>query len=237
MPRDALRKSHIHILLNDHSSKMESRLDKALELTEQAVRNETGLTIKRIDKLYVKGLVQELNRRYAKQIGVEFDRAFKMTDNSWLKPDGGFWYVEDWPEPRRWILVAEAKRQGTNDARAQEGLPKQAKGNAIERLGKNMRGFDALFLGEDITPFVCFGEGCDFAPDSSILDRVSTLNGFFPLNRVFVDKIKLPDGTDVLKPASLFFRCDPWTPKEMHDVLLPVCLHAIEHYRRRYRLR
>lgn len=87
-----------------------------------------------------------------------------------------------------------------------EGLPKQSKGNGIERLGKNMRGIDAMFLGEKITPFVCFGEGDDFADDSSIRDRVATLNGFFPLNQVFVDKIPL--GEDTLKPVSLFFSLD-----------------------------
>lgn len=120
-------------------------------------------------------------------------------------------------------LVAEAKRQGTNTARMAEGLPKQSKGNAIERLGKNMRGIDAMFLGETITPFVCFGEGDDFADDSSIRDRVATLNGFFPLNRIFVDKIQL--GEDTLKPVSLFFREDPWRPAEMGD---SYCLSASE---------
>jgi type II restriction enzyme len=38
------------------------------------------------------------------------------------------------------VLIAEVKNQGTNDLRAEEGLLKQAKGNAIERLGKNLLG-------------------------------------------------------------------------------------------------
>jgi hypothetical protein len=53
--------------------------------------------------------------------------------------------------------------------RAQEGLQKQAKGNAIERLGKNVIGFRTALLHESIFPFVCFGGGCDFAPDSSLV--------------------------------------------------------------------
>ena len=63
------------------------------------------------------------------------------------------------------------------------------------------------------TLHVCFGEGCDFAPDCSIIDRVATLNGFFPLNTIYVDKARI-DG-DTLKPVSLYFREEPWTPEEM----------------------
>jgi hypothetical protein len=33
--------------------------------------------------------------------------------------------------------IVEVKNQGTNVERIAEGLPRQAKGNAIERLGKN----------------------------------------------------------------------------------------------------
>lgn len=233
MPRDALRKSHVSITLNDKSGKMEARLDRALEVMAETVKQATGLTVVRQDRLFLRDIVADLNDRIGKKIGVDFERAFKQKDNTWLKPDGGFWYVREWGKPKRWVLVAEAKRQGTNDARAKEGLPKQARGNAIERLGKNMRGFDALFVGEGITPFVCFGEGCDFEPESSILDRVATLNGFFPLNRVFVNKIETPDGfDDVLKPASLFFRSSPWSPSEMAPVLSEVCIAAVRYYQR-----
>ena len=97
-----------------------------------------------------------------------------------------------------------------------------------------MRGIDAMFLGEMITPFVCFGEGDDFADDSSIRDRVATLNGFFPLNQVFVDKIPL--GADTFKPTSLFFREEPWTPAEMTEVLLRVSRRSVEYYRETYQL-
>lgn len=238
MPRDALRKSHINITLNDNSSKMERRLAKAMDVVLEAVRDKTGLTLVQQKTIYLQEIVDRLNERVGQKVGVTFERAFKMNGNTWLNPDGGFWYVDEWgSDPKRWVLVAEAKRQGTNDARAREGLPKQSRGNAIERLGKNMRGFDAMFIGEAITPFVCFGEGCDFEPESSILDRVATLNGFFPLNHIFVDKIEMPDGyDDVLKPASLYFRRDPWTPREMAEIMTTVCLHAIEYYRNRYNL-
>src|SRR3546814_12068513 len=80
------------------------------------------------------------------------------------------------------------KRQGTNDQRAREGKGKQSQGNAIERLGKNLIGFRSALQYERITPFVCFGWGIDFAPGSSTLDRVITMNEFYPLNRIFVFK-------------------------------------------------
>lgn len=65
-----------------------------------------------------------------------------------------------------------------------QGKSKQAKGNAIERLGKNVIGFRAALLKEAIFPFVCFGDGCDFADDSSIVDRVKTIAMFGTLNEI-----------------------------------------------------
>lgn len=37
---------------------------------------------------------------------------------------------------------------------------------------------------EEIFPFVCFGSGCDFDENSSILDRVSTMAEFSKLNNI-----------------------------------------------------
>lgn len=236
MPRDALRVSHLEIVLNDKSGPMERRLDAALAQTVKAVKSELNLTLVQESKMDLDYVVSSLNTKYEAQLGMRFQREFRQHARTWLKPDGGFWYVAEWRGPRRWVLVAEAKRQGTNDARAAEGLPKQARGNAIERLGKNMRGFQALFAGEEIYPFVCFGEGCDFCPESSILDRVATLNLFFPLRQIFVEKVPLPGGTDVLNPGSLFFREESWTPAEMADVMLEVCRRSIRHYQGKYGL-
>jgi type II restriction enzyme len=86
-------------------------------------------------------------------------------DTSAIRPDGGLLFIEGKKgDPLTYpILIAEVKNQGTNDLRAQEGLPKQAKGNAIERLGKNVIGLRTALLRESIFPFVCFGYGCDFA--------------------------------------------------------------------------
>lgn len=212
---------------------MEERLGVALGLMEDWVREETGLTPVLEKSKPLDDIIAELNRRFGND-GPMFRRAFTGRAATFIKPDGGFWRISEWGNPPRYILVAEAKRQGTNNLRLQAGLKKQAAGNAIERLGKNMRGIDALFLGEEITPFVCFGEGCDFAPDCSIIDRVATLNGFFPLNETFVDKVRA-DG-DTLKPVSLYFREESWTPQEMFEVIQPVVRRSIEYYRTTYDL-
>jgi type II restriction enzyme len=85
-----------------------------------------------------------------------------------MRPDGGILHFVSKDQKTSYpILITEVKNQGTNDIRATEGTPKQAKGNAIERLGKNVIGFRTALLHEAIFPFVCFGDGCDFAPDSS----------------------------------------------------------------------
>lgn len=212
---------------------MEARLGVALGLVEDRVTSDFGLTPVLHKRKLLSEIVHELNDRLLADGVTEFQRAF-AGDGTFIRPDGGFWSIQEWGEPWRYILVAEAKRQGTNDLRLQQGLKRQAAGNAIERLGKNMRGIDALFLGEEITPFVCFGEGCDFAPTSSIIDRVATLAGFFPLNRVYVDKVSIEG--DMLKPVSLFFREEPWSPEEMFEVLFEVASRAIAYYRNRYLL-
>jgi type II restriction enzyme len=228
MPREALRLSHVGITLNNQSAKMEERLDVALAVVADYVFKEYGLTIVCDEKLVLTDIVGRLNSRFGGDIGHEFQTVYTHSE-TYLRPDGGFWYVEEWgTRPKRYVLVAEAKRQGTNDARALEGKPKQARGNAIERLGKNLRGVDSLFRGEGITPFAVFGEGCDFGEDSSIIDRVATMNGFLPLNTVFVKKIH--SRGEEFAPVSMFFRAEAWTPQEMADVMIRICDEAIPYY-------
>ena len=48
------------------------------------------------------------------------------------------------------VLISEVKNQGTNDQRRREGLPRQARGNAIERLGKDVIGLRAALMRESI---------------------------------------------------------------------------------------
>ncbi len=145
-------------------------------------------------------------------------------ETSFIKPDGGFLFATNKQGERRLILVSEVKRQGTNDARKEEGKSKQAMGNAIERLGKNLIGIRTLFKNEGVLPFVCFGHGYDFMEGSSILDRVVTMNEFFPLNQVFVEKNYLP-----FEPVSMLFRYESWTADEMTEILYQIAKQAIQY--------
>lgn len=153
---------------------------------------------------------------YANQFGVP-------QNSSFISPDGGFLFAKNKKGERRIVLVSEVKRQGTNDARLKEGLGIQAKGNAIERLGKNLIGIRAIFKNEGFIPFVVFGYGWDFRRGSTILDRVLTMNDFFPLNKAFISKDYLP-----FEPVTMCFRYEPWSVDEMTAILSKTAISAIE---------
>lgn len=154
--------------------------------------------------------------KYAKHFGTPLDTSF-------ISPDSGFLFAKNKQGKCRIILVSEVKRQGTNDDRQKEGLPKQAQGNAIERLGKNLIGIRAVLKNEGILPFVCFGSGYDFKPGSSILDRVLTMNEFFPLNKIFVEKKFKP-----FEPVSMLFRYESWSIEEMAVQMYDIAVRAIK---------
>lgn len=164
----------------------------------------------------------DLIRSYEKR----FEFAPLTKEIASIKPDGGILVLrkKDDPDYKRLVLVVEMKRQGTNDKRAAEGLKKQAQGNAIERLGKNLIGIRATLQYEDVTPFICFGSGVDFAPDSSINDRVVTMNEFYPLNRIFVFK------REGYSPVSMFFRQESWDVDELYEIMKEVAETSIRYY-------
>jgi type II restriction enzyme len=129
------------------------------------------------------------------------------------------------------VLIAEVKNQGTNDLRVKEGLGKQAKGNAIERLGKNVIGLRVALMRESIFPFVCFGYGCDFEASSSILDRVSTIAMFGELNRTYLHNAE--DGR--FNRGSFYFRERRWTVAEMADIMSDIAERSVLYYFSKYR--
>ncbi|HLY32565.1 MAG TPA: EcoRI family type II restriction endonuclease [Ktedonobacterales bacterium] len=237
MPRKALRVSHVSITLNDQSADMEDRLAVAVGELERLIREKYHVIPYQAKAIFLRDVVALLNETFGKANGLTFTKAIQ-NDRTFLRPDGGLFYVMDQAGLKRYILVAEAKRQGTNDLRQAEGKSKQAQGNAVERLRKNMQGIDCLFAAEAITPFVCFGEGLDFASDSSSLDRVATMNSFFPLSTIYIDKIYVTQPVqEIFKPTSLYFREAPWMPAEMLDVMWTICQRSIEYYDRKYGLR
>lgn len=154
-------------------------------------------------------------------------------DRSSIRPDGGILYMQGPPADKcsHPILVAEVKNQGTNDLREGEGLPKQAKGNAIERLGKNLIGLRTALMRESIFPFICFGYGCDFEEGSSILDRVSTMAMFGKLNTTHLYNEE--EGKFIR--GSFFFRENKWSVEEMATAMIDIAERSVLYYFSKYR--
>lgn len=214
-------------MINVTSTKQESDLIKAMMLVEKAVIQKfgDGLSIGHSKQWYLKAIVSELKRTYTE---TDFHHHF---DTSFIRPDGGILYIsrssDDFVYP---ILIAEVKNQGTNDLRAREGLRKQARGNAIERLGKNLIGLRIALKREGIFPFVCFGYGCDFEPESSILDRVSTMAMFGKLNTTYLHN----EEGGIFDRGSFYFREERWSVSEMATVMRDIAVRSVYYYVSKY---
>lgn len=175
--------------------------------------------------------VEMIENIKSKNVRKEFDNQF---NHRTIKPDGGILCLTKTNDAkyRKYLLFAEVKRQGTNDQRKNEGKQKQAQGNAVERLGKNLIGIKAMMNHENITPFICFGWGCDFAPtENFVLAKVSMMNEFYSLNKIYVFK-NAGEGTtfNSFSPVSMFFRERKWEVQEMFEKMKEIAETAIRYY-------
>ncbi|KGI56273.1 EcoRI family type II restriction endonuclease [Campylobacter sp. MIT 97-5078] len=164
------------------------------------------------------------------KIRAEFDTNFMDRE---IKPDGGILFLrkKDDENFKKILLVSEAKRQGTNDERAKEGKGKQATGNAIERLGKNLTGIKAMLNHEKITPFVCFGWGCDFAPSvKGVLVKLNVLNEFYYLNKTYIFKTDGNSDHNYFSPVSMYFREEKWEVDEMYEIMKEIAETSLRYY-------
>ena len=164
------------------------------------------------------GIIKSYNKR------TEF--ATLTNEEAYIQPDGGVLVLRKKEDEnyKRIALAVEMKHQGTNDKRIAEGKKKQAQGNAIERLGKNLIGIRATLQYEKVTPFVCFGWGVDFAEGSGIRNRVITMNEFYPLNRVFVHK------RESYAPVSMYIREKESKENELFDIMKEIAEASITTY-------
>lgn len=220
-----LRKQRAGTVINLTSKKQETRLGKALLRVVKRLRTKMGVNLRHERQWKISDIVARLRTHFPK---IEF---FYYFDTSAMRPDGGILSLEDKDGNLYPILIVEVKNQGTNDLRRAEGKPPQARGNAIERLGKNVIGFRTAMLNEGIIPFVCFGDGCDFADSSSILDRVVTIAMFGPLNKVQVMN-KGENGR--FNRGSFFFREKAWTVEEMEKIMYEIAERSIYYYYAKY---
>lgn len=224
-----LRKIRAGTVINVTSKKQETDVIQALTRVVNHIAKKFGKKIALVHKKqwHLKDIVEELKHTYQE---VEFHYHF---DSSSIRPDGGILFMRGQQGDRLTypILIAEVKNQGTNELRVKEGLPKQAKGNAIERLGKNVIGLRTALMRESIFPFVCFGYGCDFSSESSILDRVTTVAMFGKLNKTYLHNEK----GGKFNRGNFYFRPEKWTVNEMFEIMKDISERAVLYYFSKYK--
>lgn len=149
-----------------------------------------------------------------------------------IVPDGGIIYLVDEKENIKYpLVIAEVKHQGTNKEREKEGKAKQATGNAIERLGKNLTAIKTYMHYENITPFVCFGHGCDFAENSlTVLSKIWCLNEFYDINKIYVNKKDNDRDHGGFSPVSMFFREEQWATEEMFNIMKEIAEYSFRYW-------
>lgn len=165
---------------------------------------------------------KQIEKYTKRNFNIEYDYTKRR-----LEPDGGvIWMDDKYP-----ILISEMKRQGTNNEREKEGKEKQAVGNAIERLGKNLIGFKCLYENEDILPFICFCWGCD-VKDGTFLGKLYTLNSFYELNVIYdnANNYKNKPFTCLLKEEA------PFSFEEMALAMLKIAVGAITYFENKERV-
>lgn len=220
-----LRELRAGTVINKISKRQEADLGLAVSEVGQRLREKfPGLLVVHVRQWRLADVIATLSRQFP-EVDFHYHHA-----SSAMRPDGGILSIGDSNGQLYPVLIAEKKNQGTNDLRVQEGRKKQAKGNAIERLGKNVIGFRTALLNESIFPFVCFGDGCDFADDSSILDRVTTIAMFGHLNREYLHNI----GAERFNRGSFYFREAQWTTEEMTERSYSIAEKSVFYYFSKY---
>lgn len=153
-------------------------------------------------------------------------------DDRKIVPDGGIIYLVDEEKDIKYpLVIAETKHQGTNKERIQEGKAEQSTGNAIERLGKNLTAIKAYMHYEDITPFVCFGYGCDFAEEErTVLTKVLLLNEFYDINKIYVNKRDNDREHGGFSPVTMYFREEAWSIDEMFNTMKEIAEYSFRYW-------
>lgn len=222
--KNRLRRTRKGEVVNGTSKHQEEALNLAVgNVIERLKYTFPGIKLNWKKRVYLSPLIEGLKHRFP---DVPFCTCH---ETSFMTPDGGIVELVSLTGERYPILITEKKNQGTNDLRKREGKPRQARGNAIERLGKNVIGFRTALLHESIFPFVCFGDGCDFDENLSIIDRVKTIAMFGTLNEVHLHR----EG-DFFSRGTFYFRVKEWGLGEMEDLCFPIAESSIYYYFSKY---
>lgn len=143
---------------------------------------------------------------------------------SGIKPDGGVLMVEiecNGRLQRMPVVISENKKQGDGKD--------QAKGNAVERLGKNVLFCQTLMRAEEIMPFIAFCYGEDFRRGSTIIDRVRPIAQYGPANTINVYKDNYNQGG-----VTWFHKVKPFCGQEMYQAVYAVAEKALKYYLEKY---
>lgn len=224
--KNDLRIQRAGTVINSKSKRQERTLDNVLSSLQGELKKKfPGISLRHDSQLKLEDVVERLRADFP-----DMDFHFYHRSSS-MRPDGGILSIVSRDGRAYPVLIAEKKNQGTNDLRLAEGKAKQAKGNAIERLGKNVIGFRTAMRSEAIFPFVCFGDGCDFSEDSSILDRVVTIAMFGRLNKEYLHNLG-PAG--FFNRGSFYFRVQEWTKAEMLAISSKIAEKSVFYYFSKY---
>lgn len=223
--KDQLRGQRTNTIINNTSKREDKLCVRVVERVIDDIKEKFNINLCWEKKILLDTIIQHIERIFP---SVKFGTPNKK---SFMTPDGGITYLVRNDGVKFPILIAEVKNQGTNDLREKEGKKKQAQGNAVERLGKNVIGFRTYMLSESIFPFVCFGDGCDFEQGSSILDRVLTIAMFGELN---TDHTTNEGPNGIFNRGSYYFRAAYWTEQEMYSKLYDVAKRSIYYYFSKY---
>jgi len=216
-----LRKTRKGTIINVSSKKQETDIMVALKEVIDKINENYPVELSHFGKWSLKDIVKKLRECFPK---TEFHYFFESSN---IRPDGGILFMKSKKGELYPILITEVKNQGTNALRIKEGLKEQARGNAIERLGKNVIGLRTALSSESIFPFVCFGFGCDFSSKSSILDRVVTIAMFGKLNKTYLHN---EGGKVIFNRGSFYFRDEKWSVGEMVTIMYDIAERSIQYY-------
>lgn len=133
------------------------------ELANEFIGNSFSMELSHIDKITNKDAYEKLKLDHCDMSNYQ---GFIKYPNNGIKPDGGVILLNHYDNnyniiETNIVFAAELKRQGSNARRIAEGKPKQAIGNAIERLGKNKDFIKTLSKDEAIFPYMIYVSGCD----------------------------------------------------------------------------
>ena len=197
-------------------------LQEQVEIVVNMIRDELPFMFPNVEFSYKKEIYKNELGKIIKAYNSSCGKYIANSDSN-ISPDGGFLFAKI-NNKNKLILTVESKKQGT--LASEFG----AKGNAIERAFKNYNEISVMQIYEDIFPYVLFVSGSDFKEDSSIIDRLTSMNLMRPFNKIDIKKVKLKGVNRLFSCASMFIHPEPFNTREIFDICMKVCQQSIKFY-------